>query len=148
MRGWHAGIAASYKYRDMVSARVSYETAPQGEDKGYYLWRDRAKHVVNASVTVTPIKPLDITIGYEYRGNRVTYDCVGVKEDVIAGYADDNVKCDLGDVNNLSVGALYRFTPAFSAFARVENILNKKYDILYNIPSQGITGLVGITYKF
>lgn len=148
MRGWHAGIAASYKYRDMVSARVSYETAPQGEDKGYYLWRDRAKHVVNASVTITPIKPLDITIGYEYRGNRVTYDCVGVKEDVIAGYADDNVKCDLGDVNNLSVGALYRFTPAFSAFARVENILNKKYDILYNIPSQSITGLVGITYKF
>lgn len=148
IKGWHAGIAASYKYRDMVTARVSYEAAPQSFEKSYYLWRDRAKSVINASVTVTPISPLDVTISYEYRGNRATYDWSGVETSIFDIPVDVYEKRDLGDVNNLSIGGVYRFTPAFSVFAQVENILDEKYQILYNIPSQGLSGLVGITYKF
>ena len=147
--GWHIGVAASYKYNDLIKVRASYETAPQSYADGYYLWRDRAKHVVKASAVVTPISPLDITLDYEYRGGRCSYEKIyempGNGSMIPSVY---HQSLSLGHVSNLSLGGLYRFTDQLSFFARLENILNHKYDMLYDLPSKGITGLVGATYKF
>lgn len=145
--GWHIGVAASYNYKGIAKVRASYEAAPQSYDDGYYLWRDRAKYVVKASAVVTPIAPLDITLDYEYRGSRRTYEKVG-EFDGENNYIYINQCKSLGHVSNLSIGGIYRYTDQISFFARLENILNHKYDLLYNIPSQGFTGLVGATYKF
>ena len=43
MRGYllHAGL--TYEYGDAVELRTSFEMAPQSANRGYYLWRDRAK---------------------------------------------------------------------------------------------------------
>lgn len=148
--GWHLGVAASYNYKDIAKVRASYEAAPQSYDDGYYMWRDRAKYVVKASATVTPISPLDITLDYEYRGGRSTYE--NIEEITTLGwssfYNTIHQRRLLGGVSNLSVGGLYRYTDQISFFARLENILNNKYDLLYDIPAQGFTGLVGATYKF
>lgn len=145
--GWHFGVAASYNYKDMAKVRASYESVPQSYDNGYYLWRDRAKYVVKASATVTPIAPLDVTLDYEYRGNRCTYSQSVVNVDnIVALPVYDRVS--LGHVSNLSLGGLYRFNDQLNFFARLENLLNHKYDMLYDIPSQGFTGLVGASYKF
>lgn len=70
----HYGMAFSYKYRDMASLRLSYEGAPQGIDKGYTMWSDRAKSVFNAQLTVSPISALDISLGYELRSGRAIYE--------------------------------------------------------------------------
>ena len=148
--GWHLGVAASYNYKDIAKVRASYEAAPQSYDDGYYMWRDRAKYVVKASATVTPISPLDITLDYEYRGGRSTYE--NIEEITTIGwssfYNTIHQRKLLGGMSNLSVGGLYRYTDQISFFARLENILNNKYDLLYDIPAQGFTGLVGATYKF
>lgn len=148
--GWHLGVAASYNYKDIAKVRASYEAAPQAYDDGYYMWRDRAKYVVKASAMVTPISPLDITLDYEYRGGRSTYE--NIEEITTLGwssfYNTIHQRRLLGGVSNLSVGGLYRYTDQISFFARLENILNNKYDLLYDIPAQGFTGLVGATYKF
>lgn len=147
--GWHVGVAASYKYNDLFKVRASYETAPQSYDDGYYLWRDRAKHVVKASAVVTPISPLDITLDYEYRGGRCSYEkSYKMPADGSMIPFASHQELSLGNVSNLSLGGLYRFTDQLSFFARLENILNHKYDLLYDVPSQGFTGLVGATYKF
>ncbi len=144
--GWHLGVAASYNYKEWGKIKASYETAPQSYNEGYYMWRDRAKHVVNASLIVTPINPLDITLDYEYRGGRCSYmqSVVSTIEEVKPEYT----RYSLGQVNTLSLGGLYRYNKQLSFFARVENLFNYKYDLLYDIPSQGITGLLGLTYKF
>lgn len=148
--GWHLGVAASYNYKDIAKVRASYEAAPQSYDDGYYMWRDRAKYVVKASATVTPISPLDITLDYEYRGGRSTYE--NIEEITTLGwssfYNTIHQRKLLGGMSNLSVGGLYRYTDQISFFARLENILNNKCDLLYDIPAQGFTGLVGATYKF
>lgn len=145
--GWHIGVAASYNYKDIAKVRASYESVPQSYDNGYYLWRDRAKYVVKALATVTPIAPLDITLDYEYRGSRCAYNQSIINIDnVIALPTYDKVS--LGHVSNLSLGGLYRFTDQLSFFVRLENLLNHKYDMLYDIPSQGFAGLVGASYKF
>lgn len=148
LKGWHLGIEASYCYKNWGKIKASYTVAPQQSyDKGYYLWRDRAKHVVDASLIVTPIAPLDITIDYEYRGGRCSY-LQSIKTSELGVVSPKYTRYSLGHVNNLSLGGLYRFTDQLSFFARLENLFNHKYDLLYDIPSQGITGLVGATYKF
>ncbi len=138
LKGWHFGVVATYEYRDLAKLKVGYETAPQKFNRGYYLWRDRARHVVDASLTVTPVKALDITLGYELRADRKIMNPANVESHA----------WNLGDVDNLSLGGLYRFTPQFSLFARLENMLNSKHMIIGDIPAQGFTGLVGFGYKF
>ena len=51
-------------------------------------------------------------------------------------------------MTNLWAGASYRITPALTIFARFDNILNKRAQLIYNVPSQGFTGLFGAGYKF
>ena len=146
MRGWHVGAAASYSYKNWGKISARYTYAPQKSLKdGYYMWRDRANHVVNASLVVTPIAPLDITLDYEYRAGRHAYK---QQTTDFVGERVEYQKVSLGQVNNLSLGGLYRFTDQWSFFARLENLFNHKYELLYDIPSQGFTGLVGATYKF
>lgn len=146
--GWHAGVSVGYNYRDVVDFSVRYETAPQDYDEGYYLWRDRAKHVLNASLRVTPVKQLDVEVAYELRTKRCIVDRYFVEyADMSAPFAYYS-HYDLDDVDNLSVNALYRFTPALSAFVRLENIFDKEWFTPGCIQAQGITGLFGLTYKF
>lgn len=142
IKGFHYGASLNYIWRDIITTRISYEGAPQEYDKGYFLWRDRAKSVINATVTVNPIKPLGITLAYQLRSDRVTY---------LANYNSESMThevVDLGDINSLNLSASYHISPAFSIFANIENLLNNDWQITYAVPNKGITGLVGITYKF
>ncbi len=143
IKGWHAGAAIEYRYKQIASLRASFETAPQGYQKGYYLWRDRAKYVIEASLALTPIENLKIDVDYQYRAKRKSYS-LQLASDGIEQYQSE----ELGAMNNLSVGAAYSLSDPWSVFARVENLLNKKCFLLYDIPAQGITGLVGVAYKF
>lgn len=147
--GWHVGAAAGYNYRDIVDAKVRYEAAPQEYDKGYFLWRDRARYVVNASLKVTPIKPLDITFEYNLRGKRrVKDECyVDRSEMNVSPYISHRLY-NLKNMNKLSIGALYRFTSQLSAFGRVENLFDNDYELIGCIPAQGIMVLLGGSYKF
>lgn len=136
MRGYklHAGV--SYQYGTTVEVRTAYEMAPQGPSRGFYLWRDRAKHAVSADVKVTPTAPLDIFAGWEYREGRAQI-C-----------PNTGAEQNLGMISNLKVGALYRITPQWSAFVRGENLLCRRYMLIGGVPAQSITGLIGATYKF
>ena len=142
----HYGMAFNYKYRDMASLRLSYEGAPQGIDKGYTMWSDRAKSVFNAQLTVSPISALDICLGYELRSGRAIYEVGSDSDDIFQGtyYTLHTI----GNVNSLNLGATYRITPQFNVWANVENLLNSKWEAVYGIPAKGVTGLVGIGYKF
>lgn len=133
--GWHGGVEIGYNYRDIVDFSIRYETASQDMNKGYYLWRDRAKNVIDVSLQVVPINALDLTLGYEIRKDRY---CI----------SDNNGVYDLGDAENLSLGANYRLSEVFSVFGIIENLLNSEYLMNGNIPAQGITGLVGVNYQF
>lgn len=139
LKGWRAGATLTHRSRWIKELTVSYDYAPNRGDKGYYMWRDHARHVLDADVTVSPIKPLDVTVGFESRWNRSSY-----AYSTTAGEGS----VSLGRSNNLSVGALYRFTDRLSFFIRGENLLNTKSYLLFDIPAQGVTGLLGATYKF
>lgn len=140
------GIAFNYTYRDLAKLRLSYEGAPQDIDKGYALWLDRARNVFDATVTVTPVKALDLELAYRLRSGRSVYALDLSEENPFDHIA--YTKVGLGNAGSLDCGAAYRITPQFSVWARGENLLNGKWQEVYGIPNKGITGLIGIGYKF
>lgn len=143
MKGYKLHVGAGYNYRNKVDACISYDVAPQKYNRGFYLWRDRAKTVVSADIRVTPVERLDVNLEWEYRGNRAS----------MARYVSDDgksaaMRTSLSAISNVSAGALYRITPKWSAFVRGENLLNRHYSLIGGMPAQGVTGLAGVTYKF
>lgn len=150
MKGFRFMAAVGYNWRNTVDLSARFEMAPRRNNRGYYQWRDRAREVANIDLRVTPWKPLDITLGWEYRGGRrMNYDRFypGNAMNGIEGKSDMRVE-SLGIISNLKAGAVYRITPQWSAFLRGENLLNRKTLLIGGMPGQGITGLVGATYKF
>ena len=132
--GWVIGAQAQYNYRDIVKVKAGYEIAPQNCGDAYYLWRDRACNVLNASLTVTPISALDIEVGYERRDGRKLMSLTETY--------------DLKTADNLMLGAKYRFNDRLNVWARMDNMLNTRYYMISGVPAQGYTGLVGVGYKF
>lgn len=145
IKGFHWRAAAGYAYRDLASIELSYEGAPQKYDKGYYLWRDRAKSVFKAALKVTPIKPLDVAVDFTLRSGRAMIDRHISTDPAIA---DVETYRSLGCSRMLNLSLLYRITDRWSAFGNASNILNSKYMLIGDIPARGVTGLVGATYKF
>lgn len=144
--GYRLHGAVGYNWKNIIDVKASIDIAPQKADKGYYLWRDRAKTVATIQLRVTPIKPLDIEVGWEYRGGRAIY--TSVTEPLEISTIKHNGLLSLGNINDLTAGALYRINSQWSAFLRGENLMNRKSMLIGGMPSQGITGLVGVTYKF
>lgn len=154
VRSWKASAQLHWSFRRLLSLDVTFESTLGSDDKNTWIdWRDRARHVLQAAVSVRPVAPLTIDLSYSLRMKRrmpVAGDMFlllagdAQPGEAVAAVADFNLK----DVSNLSVGATYRVTDAFSVFARVENILNTDSYLLPFVPAQGISGLVGIGYKF
>lgn len=142
MKGYKFHLGLGYRYRSLFEVQGNVELAPQKENRGYYLWRDRARVVADAHLRVTPIEPLDVTLGWEFRGSRKamvrTLGTLSMEQNMMS----------LGSVNNLSLGANYRLTPRWTLWCSVENILNHHYALVSLLPSQGVAGLIGASYKF
>ncbi len=146
-KGYKLGITAGYTYRDIISLTFAYETAPHKYNRGFYLWRDRARHVADASLKVTPAKALDITVGWNYRGSRaVALDTAVQLPD--GTFENRTSLSGLGAVSDLYAGALYRIDSRWSVFVSGRNLMNHRHAMIGGIPAQGITGLAGVTYKF
>ncbi|MEQ8472195.1 MAG: hypothetical protein RIC35_13470 [Marinoscillum sp.] len=60
----------------------------------------------------------------------------------------DGSVTDLPTVVDLSIGAGYKLTDKFSAFASVNNLLNIEYERYLNYPVRGIAGKIGFIYRF
>lgn len=145
IKGYKLRGSVGYNWKNIVEVKTSIDFAPQDFDKGYYQWRDRAKTVVEAQLCVRPIKPLDIEVGWEYRGSRAINS---ITTEISSYPTPKKTLRSLGSVNNLTVGALYRINSQWSAFLKGENLLNHHSLMIGGMPSQGITGLIGVTYKF
>ena len=140
------GAAFNYDYRDIASLRVSWEGAPQEFDRGNINSLDRARSVFAATLGVHPINPLDISLGYTVRSGRCLY---GIKPDYPGLFNPfEYRKYSLGTAASLDLGATWRFSDRFNVWGTVENLLNRDCQIVYGIPNKGVTGLVGVSYRF
>lgn len=145
MRGMYWRAEAGFSNR-LIEVTASYQAATQGYNKGYYLWRDRAKGELEGKIKVTPVKPLDVSMTYTWRHGRVMINRQTFNDADVAITTSDYIT--LGDVRNLSLGGTYRYTDRISMFVTFNNILNRHYFLPGLVEAQGLNGLIGATYKF
>lgn len=148
LKGWHFGVAAGYDNGRNFSLKASWETAPSKFNRAYYEWRDRARHVVNASLALRPVRPLLLEATYEFRTGRCEYAFEDQATEILGSYIYVPIRRSLKAVSDLSIGASYEFNSAVTFFARGENLMNRRWYHLGAAPSQGLHGLVGVGVKF
>lgn len=146
---WHFGANLDWQLRDIIKISLGFEKAPNGDDKAYYRWRDRASTVIEASLTVRPVKPLSIGLNWQSRGGRHAMQLS--KHQYITGlpymgWAYEHVA--LGRVNDLGLTASYEVSPTLSVFADVHNLLCKRWMLLPQVESASMHGLAGVSLKF
>lgn len=129
---WKAGLDLSYRYGTLweASARVDYcrWTATDGRQVVSY---DRPQWQGAVDVRYNPLQKLSLEAGYEFAAVR-KYGVLG----------------SLPDKHLVHVKASYAFTPWFSLYGLTDNLLNRKYDIAYGMPAQGISFMFGVDFKF
>lgn len=135
VKAFRGGLRLGYAFRSLFRVEASAEFAQNGSGHAWYMWRDRASKVIRANAEVTPLRPLRITLGYEFRGGRHVDGPTGAP-------------VGLGAVSRLDAGARWALTPAIGIHARVDNILGRRHLVLPGVVSRGIHGLVGADFKF
>ncbi|WP_286007999.1 hypothetical protein [Barnesiella viscericola] len=127
-----AGLDLAYRYGSLweASARVDYcrwTTTGGGQVVSY----NRPQWQGEMKVRYNPLQKLSLEAGYQFAAVR-KYGALGT----------------LSDMHLVHVKASYAFTPWFSLYGLTDNVLNRKYDIAYGMPAQGINFLFGVDFKF
>ena len=142
LRSWRAKVELNWAFRSWLALRAGYQaTLGSNRDQTWIDCYDRARHIVSAAVTVRPVEPLSIDLSYTLRLDRSMGDIPDSSGEFIF---DEN----LGDESLLNLGVTYRVSAPFSVFLRGENLLDCRSRIVPDIPREGISGLVGVTWKF
>ena len=129
---WKAGLDLSYRYGTLweASARVDYcrwTTTGGGQVVSY----DRPQWQGGVNVRYNPLAELSLEAGYDFAAVR-KYGVLGA----------------IPDMHLVHVKASYTFTSWFSLYGLTDNLLNRKYDIAYGMPAQGISFMFGVDFKF
>lgn len=153
IKGWKAGINLGYNYNNIVDVQASFQYSPQDKNFGYMTGLDRAKMIVNAQTTITPIKSLSISLGYELRTGRQYHSYYGeVGTPPIEIWYDtptqNSTLNTLKNVNNLSMTASYQINKTIGVFINSTNLLNQQWDEFVGMGAQKINVLGGVNLQF
>lgn len=143
------GAEISWSAGRKVQGAVRYEYSPDHSyNKGWYLWRDRARQAVRADLTVRPFKQLSFSGSWEFRDGRYVqqyyqFGLYPLKYESYSYYCTAyGVKADL------SLGAAWAFSDDFNVWVRCDNILGRNWYENGLTPVQGFHGLVGFSCQF
>lgn len=99
----------------------------------------RPSFTAEFNADVKPFSGLTLSLNYLYGGGRKTY-------------MDDNsgigTSLKIKDINELNIKGEYQITDWVSVNARLNNVLNQKYEMYYGYPLQGFNVLGGLSFKF
>lgn len=133
------GARLSWQYRRAVELAAGFEgVLTEGARGDWYLWRDRSRQRLEAEAVARPIDKLTIKLGYSRRmSRRMTW---------FDGTATHLT--NLRDYDNLSAEAAYEVLRPLRVFIAGDNLLDSRSMEPFGIPCQGISGRIGLTYRF
>ncbi|MDR1332564.1 MAG: TonB-dependent receptor [Tannerella sp.] len=139
----HAGAAFKYAWRDLVdfSLRGVYnqwtlDAARPGLAGGADM-KPYGMPVaeLNADLTVRPVKPLVLTLGYYLGAGRYMLGDI---------YQEVKMK----DIHDLNLSGAWNFNDTFGAYLRLNNVLFRQHELIYGYPVQGFNAMAGININF
>lgn len=126
---FYAGMKISYEYKKIIalSAAGTYRNWDAKEKYSLYM---KPTCEINFSADFHPIKGMNINLGYDY-----------IERTKVEG-----IKA--AAVSNLHTGASYNVFKGVSAYVRINNVLNKKYQYYLGYPTEGVNFLGGLSFSF
>lgn len=136
-----AGVSLKYSYQQLIDLNVKgvynhwkVET-PEGFRSGTYKAYGKPEMEITAGITVRPIKNLSVALDYYLATGRY-----GLEE----GLFDVKMK----NINELNLTGTYTFNDTFGVYAKLNNILCQKYEVLYGYPLQSFGAMIGVNINF
>lgn len=140
IKGFTGGVEVGYAWGTYLEASARWQTAPTGYGRGYYLWHDNARHVVDIKAQVRPIRQLTVSADWQWRVHRSLYTPLPFD----LGYISEN----LHNASWLNLQASWAFSERLSVSLRAENLLNRHSTMIDATASRGTTVLAGASYRF
>ena len=126
-----AGATVSYDRRNVFALQISalyHHWSTDDNDLMHYYLKPRLE--LDGRMEVRPLPGLDVYAGYEY----------AQREHTSAPRA--------ADVNNLYAGAGYNIFPFLTVYARLNNLLDRSYELYHGCPAEGFSLLGGVSFRF
>lgn len=127
---FYAGMKISYEYKDIIALSAA-GTYRNWDAKAEYALFLKPTAELNFNIDFRPIKGLNINLGYDYIGRSKVE---GIEK--------------VAAVSDLHAGASYNVFKGVSVYARINNILNKKYQYYLGYPTEGLNFLGGLSFRF
>lgn len=145
LSGAYWSVALGYDNGGTFALKARYTGAPSSQYRGWYEFRDRARHVVDVRLSVRPVERLLVSAEWEFRSGRSMY-AYGHTADESGVYPVSRVA--LGTVSDLGLTADWAFTDRLHGFVKGTNLMNRSWQMTGPRPARGVCGLVGASYKF
>lgn len=128
----YAGGEISYDYKDMVTISAKYiYRGWNAKDEVLALLVTKPESELSFDIRVRPLPALTINLGYDY-----------ISRKKVTGYIK------MAAVSDLHIGASYNVFKNVSVYARVNNLMNKKYQNYLGYPVEGFNFLGGLSFQF
>lgn len=155
IRGFSFGLSAGYDPGRIGSVKASASYQRQDGKTGYFNGYDRPRWLLDVEGTLKPVKPLSLTLSYNYRGVRNIYaNCFtdyysrGTSVDGSASSKPTVASYRLPDLTLLNFSARWAFSDALSVWVRADNLLNRHDEVLPMLPSEGLSVMGGVSWLF
>ena len=149
-RGFKIGGEINYRYRSLIEAKASIAYAPAPDELNVRDWNsgypldglDGAPLVANIDLKVKPMRQLSFDLGMDIRTDRSQVLITTVMDD------NDFDWYEMDDVINLYAGASWRFDKVVTLWARGNNLLNRKWDVMPGMGAQKFNVMAGVGLVF
>ena len=131
MHNAYLGATISYDYKDILSLSASgvFRNWESSHADPFTLMNQPASEL-KFEAQVRPIPALSVNAGYDYVGRKK-----------VESYK-------MSPISDLHLGAQYNLFKGISVYARLHNLLNKKYQYYVGYPTEGLNFLGGLSFRF
>ena len=137
------GASLKYAYQKWVdfSLKGVYNSWSLKKGDSGIEWEDmkpygRPSIEINADLTIRPIAPLALNLGYYLGANRHNYLLL------------DQNEVKLGNLNDLNFMGTWNFNNTFGAYVKLNNLLFQDQELYYGYPMQNFNAMAGININF
>lgn len=153
LHGGSLSAILSYELSERVKFSARGDWQPQKGNLGFFNGYDRPRVTARFELSGSPIEPLRLTLGYNYRGVRKIYTREVFGKITSGSILPENVEpvlmnLRLPDITLLDFSASWAFTPSFSVWVQADNLLNRHDAILPMLPQEGVTVTGGLMFLF
>lgn len=144
LHGLSLGFDLRYAFGSKVEIGFAGTYTAQNGKKGIFNGFDRPRWILDAKASARPIKRLGIDLSYGYRGVRNCYTWAATD----FGISADRrlVAYKLPDITDLNLKVGYDLLDNLNIYCQLDNILNRRVDILPGLQSEGIVVSAGFTW--